>query len=176
MKFRIDNYYEGEDGNRKLNEKFIFSYSFSPGLYDKLRVIDLFVKKDMHFILHLFFYDMKIEKELLENPKVARIEHYQESKLPYVLRTKLSKILNDNFVLKDSYLNDKNTFGILDRTLIGSTINHSNGRFSIDLSPDSLEKSKFNTESENDFIKLIETVEKWLDDLTESTIKLYDIE
>jgi len=176
MKFQIDNYYEGEVGNKKLKEEFIFSYSFSPGLYDKLCKINLFVKKDMHFILHLFFYDMKIEKEMLKNLKEARIEHYQVSKLPYVLRTKLSEILKANFNLKDSYLNDKNTFGNLDMTSIGSAINHSNGRFSINLSPDILDKSKFTTESEIDFLKLIENIEKWLNELTESTIKLYEIE
>ena len=119
---------------------------------------------------------MKIEKEMLKNPKEARIEHYQVSKLPYVLRTKLSEILKANFNLKDSYLNDKNTFGNLDMTSIGSAINHSNGRFSINLSPDILDKSKFTTESEIDFLKLIENIEKWLNELTESTIKLYEIE
>lgn len=176
MRYRIDNYYVGEDGKRKLSEKFAFSYSYYPGLYGKMRTIRLFVKKDMRFKLHLFFYDKKVEKELRENPKNARIEHYQESRMPYIVRTKLSKILNDNFILKDSYLNGKNTFGILDRTLIGSVINHSNGQFSIDLSPDTLDKSKFDSESEVDFLKLIKTVEKWLDDLIENTIRLYEVE
>jgi hypothetical protein len=176
MRLKIDNYYVEEDGKRKLSEKFAFSYSYSPGLYGKMHTIDLFVKKDMSFKLHLLFYDNKVEKELLDNPKNARIEHYQESRIPYAVRAKLSKILNENFILAGSYLNDKNTFGILDSTSIGSVINHSNGQFSIDLSPDTLDRSKFDSESEVNFLKLIKTVEKWLNDLIENTIRLYELE
>jgi len=176
MRFHIDEFYDGEVGNTRLKEEFIFSYRFFPGLYDKICTIDLFVKSDMVYQLYLFFHDRKIEEEFLKTPEVARIEHYQESKLPYALRTRLSKIMNGNFTLKDSYFNSKNTFGILDRTRVGCTINHLNGQFSMDLSPDILDKSKFKTTSETDFLEFIEVTEKWLDKLTDNAMNLYEVE
>ena len=176
MRFQINDYYDGERGNRKLKKQFVFSYNYSPGLLGEMLLVDLFVKKDMNFVLHLFFHDKKIENELLKTPKNYRIEHYQESKLPYNVRVKLSKILKNDFILKESYLNDKNIFGILDRTHIGSEINHLNDNFSVDLSPDTIDKTKFKSKSEVEFLQLIEVVEKWLNNLVKSTINLYETE
>jgi hypothetical protein len=175
MKFKIDKYYVGEDGKRKLKEKYVFSYSYFPGLYGKMCTIDLFVKKDMTFKLYLFFHENNME-EFLKTSKAERIEYYQESKLPFEIRKILSKILNSDFELKDSYHNSNDTFGILDRTLVGTTINHKNSNFSIDLSPDIINKKLFITESETNYLKLIELIENWLDYLTNSLMKSYTVE
>lgn len=175
MKFKVDKFYDGNDGKRKLKEKYVFSYSYFPGLYGKICTIDLFVKQNMTFKLYLFFHEKNMA-EFLKTSKVERIEYYQESKLPFEIREILSNILSSNFELKGSYHNSNNTFGILDRTLIGTTINHKNSSFSIDLSPDIINKELFKTESETDYLKLIEMTEKWLNHLTDSLMNIYTVE
>ncbi|WP_046756969.1 hypothetical protein [Kordia jejudonensis] len=169
-------FYDGDYGNKRLKKEFIFSYTFVPGLYDTLCRVNLFVKSNMSYQLYLFFYDTQIEEEFMETPEVARIKHYQESKLPYIVRTKLSRILKQNFVLKNSYFNSNNVFGILDRTEVSCKINHKNDQFSINLSPDILDKSKFKTKSEKDFLEMIEIMEKWLKELKGNTMKLYEVD
>jgi hypothetical protein len=43
------------------------------------------------------------------------------------------------------------------------------------LCPDTLDKSKFKTKSEKDFLALIGATEKWLSKLTSNTMSLYEV-
>ena len=163
MEYRIGDFYDGEIGNHKLKEKYLFSYSFSPGLYDKICSIDFFVKKNLTYNLFLFFHDQNGLSSEFKNPTDARIHFYQESKLPFSIRRILLEISEDDFTLNESYLNTKNTFGILDRTSISVSINFNDKYYSLDLSPDTLDKSLFKTKPELNFLKLIERTESFLE-------------
>ena len=176
MEYRIGDFYDGEIGNYKLKEKYLFSFSFSPGLYAKLCTINLFVKSNMTYELFLFFYDQNKQslESLKENPKEARIHFYQESKLPFTIKQTLLEITNPEFHLNESYYNSKNTFGILDRTSISAEIHFKEKYYSIDLSPDSLDKHLFKTKSELNFLKLIEQTESFLEKTRDFHMETYE--
>ena len=175
MEYRIGDFYNGEVGNYKLKEEYMFSYSFSPGLYDKLCEINLFVKRSFTYELFLFFYDQNQQSlELLkDNPREARIHFYQESKLPFVIKQTLLEITNPEFKLNDSYYNSKNTFGILDRNHITAKISLEKKNFSIDLSQDTLDKNLFRTKSELIFLKLIQQTEDFLEKIRDFHMETY---
>ncbi|WP_298902220.1 hypothetical protein [uncultured Psychroserpens sp.] len=176
MEYRIGDFYDGKIGNYKLKKEYIFSYSFSPGLYNKLCKINLFVKSNLTYELFLFFYDQNQQslESLKENPREARIHFYQESKLPFAIKQTLLEIVNPEFHLNDSYYNSKNTFGMLDRTSINAEINQEKKYFSIDLSLDTLDKNLFKTESELNFLKLIERTEDFLEKIRDFHMGTYE--
>lgn len=176
MTFEIAKFYDGKVGNYKLKKDYLFSYSFTPGLYDKLCRIHFFVKNNLTYELFLFFYDQNEQSlELLKNnPTEARIQLYQESKLPFVIKQILTEINKNDFNLNASYYNSKNTFGILDRTSITAEINFENKYYSIDLSPDTLDKNLFRTKSELNFLKIITLTENFLEQTRDFHMKTYN--
>uniref|UniRef100_UPI00404A72DA hypothetical protein n=1 Tax=Flavobacterium sp. TaxID=239 RepID=UPI00404A72DA len=175
MEYKIGNFYDGERGHYRLKKEYLFSYSFSPGLYDKLCEINLFVKSNLTYELFLFFFDQNQQslESLKENPREARIHFYQESKLPFAIKQNLLKIVNPEFHLNDSYYNSKNTFGMLDRTSISAELNLDKKYFSIDLSMDTLDKNLFKTESELNFLELIERTKGFIEKTRDFHMETY---
>lgn len=175
MDYKIEGFFTGEDGNRSLKKEYTFSYSYFPGFYGKLCRVKLFVRENDTFQLYFFFHEKNMP-EFEKTSKAERIHYYQESKLPFEIRKALSQILNADFKLNDSYYNSNETYGVLDRTMISTAINHGQNNFSIDLSPDTLDRKLFRTQSEIDFLKLIELTEKWLDHLSDVMLEIYTVE
>lgn len=173
MEYKIGDYYDGEIGNYELKKEYLFSYSFSPGLYDKVCHMDFFVKKNLTYNLFLFFHDQNGLSSEFKNPTDARIHFYQESKLPFSIRRILFEISDNDFTLNESYFNTKNTFGILDRTSIGVGLNFDDKYYSLDLSPDTLDKNLFKTKSELNFLKLIEQTESFLELIRDFQMETY---
>jgi hypothetical protein len=173
MEYKIDDFYDGEIGNYKLKKEYLLSYAFSPGLYDKLCRIEFFVKKNLTYKLFLFFHDQNGLSSEFKNPSDTRILFYQESKLPFSIRQVLIEINKIEFHLNESYYNSKNTFGILDRTHTHANINLENKYYSIDLCPDTLDKNQFKTKSELQFLKLLEQIEKFLEQARDFNMESY---
>ncbi|MDI9310251.1 MAG: hypothetical protein QM535_08545 [Limnohabitans sp.] len=182
MQYEINKFYQKENDNFKLKKKYLIHYSFKPGFYDKLCSVNLIIDNKLNYQLFLFFYESNIPKKereeyikSLKSIKEARTFLYQTSKLPFKIRKEIKVIFENELLLKNSYYNDKNVFGISDRNEKYIKLNHKNGNFTIDLTIDTLNEALFEQISEVKFLKFTKNLEKWINKLRDDLIKPYDI-
>lgn len=172
MIHKLNKNYTTENKNRKLKEKYLLSYSFSPGFYDKLCSIDLYIDKNYDYELFLFFHEKNL-KDFSTSNKSARIFLNLKSKLPYKVRQILYDFFKSDLKLKENYYNNKNMFGISDRNETTYNINHKNGYFSLNMTVDILDKNLFQSKNEIKFLKLTSIIEKWCNKLRDDFMKEY---
>jgi len=162
-----------ENGKRKLKDKYSLGYSFSPGFYDKLSHVYLYIDKKYNYELILYFSEYN-EEAYKEMGKPERIIFKQNSKLPFVLKKEMKDIFEHNLLLQKNYYNDNNVFGIMDRNEKYYEVNHNSGYFSIDLTLDTLNRDLFQTECETKFLKLTQNIELWITKLRDDLMDNYD--
>ena len=174
MNFNSDDFYELKNKRIELKKEYILSYSFSPGLYGKMCNIDLFVDQNLNYQLFLFWHEKN--DTLWENEsKLERLFTHQKCKLPKRIRLLLNQLFSiQKLDFKESYLNDNNVLGILDRTLKGFNLNHRNNYHSIDTSPDTIDEKLFYSESEKLFLNLTLSIESWLSQLVDNLMKIHN--
>ncbi|WP_188618035.1 hypothetical protein [Cloacibacterium rupense] len=160
MNLQENKFFLLENGKRKLKNNYLLSYSFSPGLYDKLCQINLYIDNKYNYELHLFFIEYNL-KEFNRTKRGERININLKSKLPYKLRSELNEFFKLDTFLKNDYFNDKNTFGILDRNEKVFEINHKNQNYCLIMTADTLDKNLFKSKNELKFLKLTYRIEKW---------------
>ena len=172
MNLQENKFFLLENGKRKLKNKYLLRYSFSPGLYDKLCQINLYIDNKNNYELHLFFIEYNLE-EFNRTKRGERININLKSKLPYKLRNELNEFFKLDLSLKNDYFNDKNTFGILDRNEKVFEINHKNGNYSLIMTADTLNKDLFQSNNELKFLKLTFSLEKWCNKLRDKLMTDY---
>lgn len=155
-----------------LKKKYLMNYHFSPGLYAKLCSIDLYIDKNYDFELFLFFHELHL-KDFLTSNKSARIYINLKGKLPYKVRKSVYAFFESDVKLKENYFNDRNVYGMTDRNENSYIINHKNGYFSLDMTPDILDKNLFKSKHEINFLKLATLIEKWCTKLRDDLMKDY---
>ncbi|SEQ08218.1 hypothetical protein [Flavobacterium urocaniciphilum] len=172
MIHKINKFYTSENRKRKLKEKYLLSYSFSPGFYDKLCSMNLYIDKNYDYELFLFFHEKNL-KDFFTSNKSARIFLNLKSKLPYKIRKEVYGFFESDIILKENYYNDKNVFGISDSNETTFDINHKNGYFSLNMTLDILDKNLFQSKNEIKFLKLNSIIEKWCHKLRDDLMKEY---
>ncbi|MBC8753401.1 hypothetical protein H2O64_01880 [Kordia sp. YSTF-M3] len=175
MNFKDADFYETNAENKKqLKKEYLIAYSFSPGLYDDLRKINLFLDNDLNYQLFVFFYEQpkifseEINEELVKKSRTF-IQH--QSKLPSGIRTLIHQFLaHSEASLKTSYYNNKNLFGILDRTEKYYEIRYNDVYYSIEMGLDCIDKKLFVTEVDQLFLQLTAAIENWLQQLIDGFV------
>lgn len=175
MNYNSNDFYESE--TKKLKANYIASYSYSPGLYGNMRTVNLFIDAEFNYSLFVFFHEnpddsQKISDEFFKSPRTF-IEY--KSKLPIRIRILLTELLKPSKTsLKSSYYNDKNLFGILDRTEKYYEIRLNDKYYSIEMSLDAIDKKHFTTKTDQLFLQLTEATEIWLDQLIDGFVNVHN--
>lgn len=175
MNFKDEDFYEtNSEGKKQLKTQYLLAYSFSPSLYDDLRIINLFVDTNLNYQLFVFFHEQpkifpeEINEELVKTNRTF-IQH--QSKLPVGIRTLIHQFLaHSEASLQSSYYNDKNLFGILDRTEKYYKIRYNDVYYSIEMDLDCIDKKLFITEADQLFLQLTAAIEIWLQQLIDGFV------
>ena len=182
MIHKINKFYTTENRKRKLKEKYLLSYSFSPGFYDKLCSINLYIDKNYDYELFLFFHEKNLKEMFKSNKsssiffktnKSARVFLNLKSKLPFKVRKSLYDFFESDIILKENYYNNNDVFGIADRNEITYDINHKNGYIDLNMTLDILDKNLFQSKNEIKLLKLTSIIEKWCNKLRDDLMKEY---
>ncbi len=175
MNFKNEDFYEHD--STKLKKEYLLSYSFTPGLYDNIRIINLFIDTNLNYQLFTFFYAQPSNLEEINEDlvKESRTTFEHQSKLPKRIRERITQLFSfSKATLKQSYYNEKNLFGILDRTQKYYQIHYNNVHYSMEMSLDRIDKNLFNTEVDQLFLQLTEAIEAWLEQLIDGFIHTHN--
>ena len=155
----------------------LVDYSFSPGLYDEIRIIHLEIYSDYNYILKFNWYKKYRDNEALDenNSKNYRQETVFNDVLPNRLKENLEALLSfHDFEIKTFYPplteEEKKQYAPLDVRHEDYQFYIEGIKFWVNVSPYIFKKQFLKTEQELLFGKFHENITEWLDEVYEKLI------
>lgn len=164
--FIDDSKYFENSSSKVLRSDYLLYYFSKPVWSDIPRTLEIFVTKEFHFEVKLFWYKFPHKKRLFS--------HYQSNLLPESIITLLkdfNALVSIN--IQKLYCSREEKYspeGISEDSYI---VNHPSKQFSINMASYWTDERLFVSEEEVLFLKLHKTLEVWKDELYENITKLH---